>query len=101
MFEMSMDKLLLLGFLGVMLIGPTRLPAVAAQLGRFVRSVRQYADTATVRMQQELGTEIDVAELKKLDPRQYDPRSIIRAALDDAPQSAKTPGLERNDATHA
>ncbi len=42
------------------------------------------------RMREEMGPEFDEVDWKKLDPRQYDPRRIIREALiDDAPPPAK------------
>ena len=40
-------------------------------------------------MKEEMGPEFDDVDWKKLDPRQYDPRRIIREALlDDAPAAA-------------
>ncbi|MET1019756.1 MAG: Sec-independent protein translocase TatB, partial [Microterricola sp.] len=40
-------------------------------------------------MRDEMGPEFDDVDWKKLDPRQYDPRRIIREALtDDTPDAA-------------
>ena len=51
-----------------------------------MRTVRDFADGAKDRMKEEMGPEFDDVDWKKLDPRQYDPRRIIREALlDDAP----------------
>ena len=80
-FGLSFDKLLIIGIVAVFLLGPERLPKYAAQLGRFVRSLRTMANTAKDRMRDEMGPEFDEIEWKKLDPRQYDPRKIIRDAL--------------------
>jgi len=80
-FGLSFDKLLIIGIVAVFLLGPDRLPKYAAQLGRFVRSLRNMANTAKDRMRDEMGPEFDEIEWKKLDPRQYDPRKIIRDAL--------------------
>ncbi len=63
------------------LVGPDRLPAYSAKLARFVRSLRDMASGAKERMRDELGPDFDEMEWKKLDPRQYDPRRIIREAL--------------------
>lgn len=65
----------------VFLVGPDRLPAYSAKLARLVRSLRQMASGAKERMRDELGPDFDEMEWKKLDPRQYDPRRIIREAL--------------------
>jgi sec-independent protein translocase protein TatB len=80
-FGLTIEKLLLIGVIVVFLVGPDRLPAYSAKLARFVRSLRDMANGAKERMRDELGPDFDEMEWKKLDPRQYDPRRIIREAL--------------------
>lgn len=86
MFELSIEKLVVIGLIAAFLIGPERLPVYAAKLARLVRVVRSMADDAKGRLQEEMGPDFD-ADWKRLDPRQYDPRRIIRNALteDDEP----------------
>jgi sec-independent protein translocase protein TatB len=83
MFDLSFDKLIVLGFVAVMIIGPTRLPQYAARLARFIRSARSVLEQTKERAREEMGPGFDDIEWKKLDPRQYDPRRIIRDALFD------------------
>lgn len=85
MFGLTFEKLLLIGIIAVFLLGPERLPHYAAQLGRLARQLRDMANGAKDRMRDEMGPEFDDLDWKKLDPRQYDPRRIIREALDDDP----------------
>jgi sec-independent protein translocase protein TatB len=87
-FGLTFDKLLIIAIIAVFLIGPDRLPGYAAQLARLVKSLRGMADGAKERMREEMGPEFDEIDWKKLDPRQYDPRRIIREALadDEAPK---------------
>ena len=101
-FGLTPDKLIIIAVIAVFLIGPDRLPGYAAQLARLVRSLRTMADGAKDRMREEMGPEFDEVDWKKLDPRQYDPRRIIREALleDPAPASA-TPVAAAADATPA
>jgi sec-independent protein translocase protein TatB len=80
-FGLTFEKLLLIGLIAVLIVGPDRLPAAAATFARFVRAVRDFANGAKSRVQEELGPEYDDIDWKKLDPRQYDPRRIIREAL--------------------
>ncbi|MGW9630486.1 twin-arginine translocase TatA/TatE family subunit [Agromyces sp. NPDC055520] len=80
---LTFDKLLIVGVIAVFLLGPERLPHYAAQLGRLVRSLRDMANGAKDRMRDEMGSDFDDVDWKKLDPRQYDPRRIIREALTD------------------
>src|SRR3954469_17764653 len=78
---LTFEKLLLGAVLAVVIVGPERLPRYAAQLARLVKQVKAFADTARNRMRDEMGPEFDEVDWKKLDPRQYDPRRIIREAL--------------------
>lgn len=84
-FGLTVDKLLLIALLAVILVGPTRLPQYAEQLGRLVRTGRQWMRGARDRVREEMGPEFDDVDWKKLDPRQYDPRRIIRDALIEDP----------------
>ncbi|WP_440710738.1 Sec-independent protein translocase TatB [Herbiconiux sp. YIM B11900] len=83
MFGLTFEKLLLIGLLAAFLIGPRQLPVYARKLGVLVRTVRGMADTAKARVAEELGPEFHETDWKKLDPRQYDPRRIVRDALAD------------------
>ena len=78
---LTFDKLLIIGVIAVFLLGPERLPHYAAQLGKFVRSLRDMANGAKDRMREEMGPDFDDVDWRKLDPRQYDPRRIVREAL--------------------
>jgi len=91
MFGLTFEKLLIIGVIAVFLLGPERLPHYAAQLGRLVRSLRDMANGAKDRMREEMGPDFDDVDWKKLDPRQYDPRRIIREALTDADPFAEEP----------
>jgi sec-independent protein translocase protein TatB len=70
------SEFLILLVLAVVLVGPERLPQYAEQLGRMVRDLRGYLATAKDRVSQETGV-----DWEQLDPRQYDPRRIVRDAL--------------------
>lgn len=87
---LTFDKLLIIGVIAVFVLGPERLPHYASQLGRLVRSLRDIANGAKDRMRTEVGPEFDEVDWKKLDPRQYDPRRIIREALSDVDPLTET-----------
>lgn len=93
-FGLTFDKLLIIGIIAVFLLGPERLPYYASQLARLVKSLRSMADGAKERMREEMGPDFDDIDWKKLDPRQYDPRRIIREALlDEDPGVTATPAV--------
>lgn len=80
-FGLTFEKLFVIGLIAVILLGPERLPYYASQLAKLVRSLRDFANGAKERMREEMGPDFDDVDWKKLDPRQYDPRRIIREAL--------------------
>lgn len=81
-----MDKLLVIGVLAAIIIGPDRLPRYAEAFARFLGRSREWLRGAKTRVRDEMGEDFDDVDWRKLDPRQYDPRRIIREALiDDAP----------------
>ena len=88
-FGLTFEKLLIISVIAVFLLGPERLPGYAAKFAQLIRSLRDMARGAKDRMRDEMGPEFDDVDWQKLDPRQYDPRRIIREALlDDSPDPA-------------
>jgi sec-independent protein translocase protein TatB len=81
MFDLSFEKLLVIGVIALFLVGPEQLPLAAKRLGQWVRVARGMVDGAKERMREELGPDFDEEDWKRLDPRQYDPRRIVREAL--------------------
>ena len=92
MLGLTFDKIVVVGVIAAFVVGPTRLPGYAAALGAFVRRLRQTAAGLKARVDDELGEEID---WQRLDPRRYDPRSIVRSALLDDPPAAGERASER------
>jgi len=85
-FGLDWEKFLLILVVAALLVGPERLPRYAEALARLTMRVREWLQGAKTRVQEEMGEEFDDVEWRKLDPRQYDPRRIIRdALLEDAP----------------
>lgn len=95
--DFNMGKILVILVIAVFLLGPERLPEYARKLGDLVRNIRRMADGAKDRLRDEMGPEFDDVDWKQLDPRQYDPRRIIRDALleDDREARAEAAGRAR------
>ncbi len=81
MFGISAEKFFIIAIIAVLVIGPSRLPEYAAKLRRLIREVRRMANGAQEQLKDQLGPDFQDVDWKKLDPRQYDPRRIIRDAL--------------------
>ena len=83
MFGISAPELIVLAAVAAVVLGPERLPEYAASLARLVRELRRMAQGATEQVKAEMGPEFEDIDWAKLDPRQYDPRRIVREALTD------------------
>ncbi|MFT4156977.1 MAG: Sec-independent protein translocase TatB [Microbacterium sp.] len=90
-FGLTFEKMLLIGFIAVLIVGPDRLPRYAEAFAKLVRRGGELLRDTKSRVREEMGPEITDVDWRKLDPRQYDPRRIIRDALfedDVSPASA-------------
>lgn len=84
-------EIVLLVLAALILLGPSRLPGYAAKLGQGVRYLRDLAEGAKGQIQEELGPSFEDIDWRQLDPRQYDPRRIVREALTSpSPSAART-----------
>lgn len=84
MFGINPSEFIVLLAVAAIVLGPERLPTYAQQLARLVRELRRMAQGAGDKVREELGPEFDEVDWRKLDPRQYDPRRIVREALADS-----------------
>ncbi|KUM36015.1 hypothetical protein [Arthrobacter sp. EpRS71] len=93
MLGINGPEFILLLIIGVLVIGPSRLPEYTQKLANLVKEVRRMASGAREQIKEEVGIDIDEVDWKKYDPRQYDPRRIIKDALldDEKPVSAGAP----------
>ena len=88
-FGLTIEKIFVIIVIAALVIGPERLPTAAAGLANLVKQIRAYGRAAKARVEDEFGDEFTDVDWKRLDPRQYDPRRIIREALlDDDPTPA-------------
>jgi sec-independent protein translocase protein TatB len=78
-FGINGGELIILLLVVALVVGPERLPGYAEQLGRWARGLRRYVQDARQRVDEELGDA--GVDWESLDPRQYDPRRIVREAL--------------------
>jgi sec-independent protein translocase protein TatB len=85
MFGLSGEKLLLIGLIAVFVLGPERLPIYAQRFAQWLKRAKSWLDGAQDRAKAELGEDFQDVDWKKMDPRQYDPRRIIRDALKEEP----------------
>lgn len=81
MLGISGPELVVIALVAVIIIGPTRLPEYTRTLIDWIKGLRRFVDSSKETMEKDMGVSMD--ELRKYDPRQYDPRRIVREAWDD------------------
>lgn len=83
-------ELLVLGIVGLVVLGPERLPKAAADAAKWLRELRKMARNATQDIKAELGPEMADLDLASLHPRR-----IVNSLWDDEdnhPVPASMPG---------
>ncbi|MDP9399123.1 MAG: sec-independent translocase [Actinomycetota bacterium] len=75
-------ELLALAILGLLVLGPEKLPGFAADAGRFIRQLRRIAEDARTEVRESLGPELSQLDLRDVDPRRFVDRHFL--ADDDA-----------------
>jgi sec-independent protein translocase protein TatB len=104
-FNIGPMELLVLVVVGLIVLGPDRLPGLARDAARMLRTLREMANGARTQLRDELGPEfadLDLQDLRRLNPRtalqrailgdedlrDLDPRRSLRDAMrDDEPIS--------------
>jgi sec-independent protein translocase protein TatB len=76
-------KLLVLGVIALIVFGPDRLPAMAAQAGRALRELRKMLDGAKSELQENLGPEFSQFDLADLNPRHFVRKHVIEEITGD------------------
>jgi sec-independent protein translocase protein TatB len=88
MFGINFWEFLLLLVVALAVFGPDKMPEVARQAGRFLRTARTMLNNARAELSQELGSEFSDLDLRDLDPRSA-VKSYVFDALDDDDPSAQ------------
>jgi sec-independent protein translocase protein TatB len=80
-FDISGWEFITLAALAVIIFGPDRLPKLAADAGKFIRTMRGFVQNAKAELGTDLGPELH--ELRKLDLRATDltPRGMLRKTM--------------------
>lgn len=78
--NLGWGELLMLGLLGLLIFGPDQLPKIAADVGRMIRTLRNFAKDASADLRSELGPEFDGVDLASLHPRKFIEKHVLGEA---------------------
>lgn len=73
------SEFFLLCLIGLLILGPERLPRVARQIGDWLGKARQMTRT----LQRQLEEEVDLEKNLGINPKDFDPNELLRPREDD------------------
>jgi sec-independent protein translocase protein TatB len=88
-FGIGGGEAVVLLILGLLILGPERLPKVAADVVRTLRDLRRMADRARSDVTRELGPEFEDIGLADLNPRRFVSRHLLDDELEEDPRPAR------------
>jgi sec-independent protein translocase protein TatB len=90
-FGIGWPELFVIMAIGLIVVGPERLPKYAEETGRLLRQLRRMAQDASVDLRAELGPEM--ADLNLNDLRDLHPKRMVQKYLfEDDPEDEVAPG---------
>lgn len=87
-FDIGAGEILGLAILGIILVGPERLPKVAVEAAQWVKKMRALATTATSELRENLGPGFENLQPKDLNPKTF-VKKQISDLLDEEPTKPK------------
>ena len=94
MFGINFWEFLLLLLVALAVFGPDRLPDVARQAGRFMRTARSMLNNARAELDRELGSEFSDLNLRDLDPRSAVKKYVFDVMDEDDEAPGQRPGQD-------
>lgn len=95
MFNIGGGEIIGLAILGMILVGPDRLPKAAADAARFIKKVRDFTSNAGDELKKNLGPGFEDLEIKDLNPKTLIQRHVLDA-IDEKPKvTGSTKGVKR------
>lgn len=83
-FDIGAGEILGLAILGMMLVGPERLPKLAVEAAQWVKKMRGLAQNATTELRENLGPGFE-----DLQPKDLNPKTFMKKQLSDLMEEEK------------
>ena len=77
MFNIGPLELMVLAIVGLIVLGPDRLPDLAKDAARMIKTLRELANGARTQLRDELGPEFADVDLRSLNPRTVIQRALL------------------------
>lgn len=77
MFGVGIPEMFVITLVAMLVFGPDKLPDMARQAGRFIRTVKVMAENAKNELGKEMGQDLSGFNLRDLDPREVVRKSLL------------------------
>lgn len=77
MFNLGPMEILVIALVGLIVLGPDKLPELAREAGRMLRTLREMASSSRNQLREELGPEFSDVDLTNLNPREALRRAVF------------------------
>ena len=95
MFNIGGGELIGLAVLGLILVGPDRMPSMAADAARFLNKLKKLAQNATNELKENLGPGYEDLQVQDLNPKRFIKKTIgdVMEQVEEKPQQKIDPDL--------
>jgi sec-independent protein translocase protein TatB len=94
LFDLGTGELLGLAILGMILVGPERLPRLASDAAKLVKKLRNVANSATAELRENLGPGFEDLQPSDLNPKTFIKKQITDAMVQDDEPQKRNPTYE-------
>ena len=95
MFDIGGGEIIGLAILGMILVGPDRLPKAAADAARFIRKVRNLTSGAGEELKKNLGPGFEDLDVRDLNPRRLIQKHVLDVVEDNPKVTTSTRAVKR------
>ena len=95
--DLGFGELIGLAILALFLVGPDRLPTVAADGAKMIKKLRKYASSATEQIKESLGPGYEDLKPEDLHPKNFIKKQLNEALADDGKKPKSLNGNVRLD----
>jgi sec-independent protein translocase protein TatB len=92
MFNIGGGELIGLAILGLILVGPDRMPSLAADAARYLNKLKKFAQNATNELKENLGPGYEDLQVSDLNPKKF-----IKKTIGDAMEQAEEKATPKID----
>jgi len=86
-FDIGIGEVFGLAVLAMFLVGPERLPKVASEAAKWVKKIRELANSATAELKDSLGPGFEDLQPKDLNPKTFVKKQISELLDEENPKS--------------